>query len=36
MGDLLEEDEPFLLPEKKGAKSIQRPAPKRDEKLYDL
>jgi len=37
MGDLLEEEEPFLLPEKKGAaKTGKRPAPKRDEKLYDL
>jgi putative FmdB family regulatory protein len=36
MGDLLEEDEPFLMPEKKGAKSTRRPAPRRDEKLYDL
>ena len=37
MGDLLEEEEPFLLPEKKGtAKKGNRPAPSRDEKLYDL
>ncbi len=36
MGDLLEEDEPFLLPGKKGAKSTRRPPPMRDEKLYDL
>jgi hypothetical protein len=36
MGDLLEEDEPFLLPGKTGAKRIRRPAPMRDEKLYDL
>jgi hypothetical protein len=36
MGDLLEEDEPFLLPEKKGAKRAQRPAPKKDETLHDL
>jgi putative FmdB family regulatory protein len=37
MGDLLEEDEPFLLPEKKGAaKTGKKPAPRRDEKLYDL
>ena len=36
MGDLLEEDEPFLLPGKKGAKRSRRPPPKRDDKLYDL
>ncbi len=37
MGDLLEEEEPFLLPDKKeGAKSARRPAPTRDETLYDL
>jgi putative FmdB family regulatory protein len=37
MGDLLEEEEPFLLPEKKGGtKTGKRPAPRRDEKLYDL
>jgi putative FmdB family regulatory protein len=30
MGDLLEEDEPFALPEKKGAaKKMKRPAPRR-------
>jgi hypothetical protein len=36
MGDLLEEDEPFLLPGKKGGKSTRKTAPKRDETLYDL
>ncbi len=37
MGDLLEEEEPFLLPDKKeGAKTRKRPAPSRDETLYDL
>ena len=37
MGDLLEEEDPFLLPEKKGgAKQNKKPAPRRDEKLYDL
>ncbi len=37
MGDMLEEEEPFLLPEQKGtAKKGKRPAPSRDEKLYDL
>jgi hypothetical protein len=37
MGDLLEDEEPFVPPGKKaGAKKVRRPAPKRDEKLYDL
>jgi putative FmdB family regulatory protein len=37
MGDLLEEEDPFLLSEKKGpARAGKRPAPIRDEKLYDL
>ena len=37
MGDLLEEEEPFLMPEKKGGKKgTRRAAPKRDETLYDL
>ena len=37
MGDLLEDEEPFLLPDKKGtAKKGKRPAPARDETLYDL
>jgi putative FmdB family regulatory protein len=37
MGDLLEEENPFLMPEKKGeTKAGKRPAPVRDEKLYDL
>ena len=37
MGDLLEEEDPFLLPGKKG-KGIRskRPAPQKDETLYDL
>ena len=36
MGDLLEE-EPFILPEKKAtSSSAKRPAPTRDETLYDL
>jgi len=37
MGDLLEGEEPFILPEKKGkgGKAL-RPAPTRDETLYDL
>jgi putative FmdB family regulatory protein len=37
MGDLLEEEDPFLLPEKKGqGRRSRRPAPKKDETLYDL
>jgi hypothetical protein len=37
MGDLLEEEDPFLLPDKKpGASKAKRPAPTKDEKLYDL
>ena len=37
MGDLLEDEEPFLMPEKKGrGKGTKRAAPKRDGTLYDL
>jgi putative FmdB family regulatory protein len=37
MGDLLEGEEPFLLPGKTGgAKKGRRPAPQRDDTLYDL
>jgi putative FmdB family regulatory protein len=37
MGDILEEEEPFALPDKKGIRNkLKRPAPKRDETLYDL
>jgi len=37
MGDLLEDEEPFLMPEKKvGTKGAKRAAPRRDETLYDL
>jgi hypothetical protein len=37
MGDLLEGEDPFLLPGKKGGKGGgRRPAPRRDETLYDL
>ena len=37
MGHLLEEEEPFLLPEKKGgAAKAKRPAPSKDDTLYDL
>lgn len=37
MGDIMEGEEPFILPDKKG-KGIKnkRPAPQRDEALYDL
>lgn len=36
MGDLLEDEEPFLLSTKKGKTTRHRPPPKRDETLYDL
>ncbi len=37
MGDLLEGEDPFVLPGKKGGKTGGRaPAPRRDETLYDL
>jgi len=37
MGDLLEGEDPFLLPGKKGGKRDgKRPAPQRDDTLYDL
>lgn len=37
MGDLLEGEEPFILPEKKAkSSSAKRSAPTRDETLYDL
>ena len=37
MGDLLEGEDPFLLPEKKGKGTAgKRSAPQRDETLYDL
>jgi putative FmdB family regulatory protein len=37
MGDLLEDEEPFLMPEKKGsAKGTKMAPPRRDETLYDL
>lgn len=37
MGDLLEDEDPFVIPAKKGsAKTAKRAAPKRDETLYDL
>jgi putative FmdB family regulatory protein len=37
MGDLLEDEDPFILPGKKGKDvKAKRPAPLRDETLYDL
>ena len=37
MGDMLEGEDPFILPEKKGGGGkTKRPEPKRDETLYDL
>jgi hypothetical protein len=37
MGDLLEGEDPFMLPGKRGAKKAgKRPAPLRDDTLYDL
>jgi len=37
MGDLLENEDPFLMPEKAGgAKGAKRATPRRDETLYDL
>jgi hypothetical protein len=37
MGDLLEGEDPFLMPEKKGGSTVKRRrAPQRDETLYDL
>ena len=37
MGDILEGEEPFILPDKKGkGAKAKRPAPMRDETLYDL
>lgn len=35
MGDLLEEEEPFVFQEKKGGR-YRRPRPQRDETLYEL
>ena len=36
MGDLLENEDPFVLPGKKGGRSVAKKAPQRDETLYDL
>lgn len=37
LGDIMSEEEPFLLPDKKGKKTGGgRPVPTRDETLYDL
>ena len=36
MGDLLENEDPFQLAARKGGVLAGRPAPKRDETLYDL
>ena len=36
MGDLLENEEPFLMPGAKGGKVARRAAPARDETLYEM
>lgn len=36
LGDVLENEDPFLMPGKKGAAGTRRAAPRRDETLYDL
>lgn len=36
MGDILENEEPFALLARKGGKAGRRPAPNRDETLYEL
>ena len=36
MGDMLENEDPFQFAAKKGARPRRRPAPRRDETLYDL
>ncbi len=36
MGDILESEDPFVMPGKKGAGAAARKAPERDETLYDL
>ena len=36
MGDLMEKEDPFVLPGKKGRESLRRAAPRRDETLYEM
>jgi putative FmdB family regulatory protein len=36
MGDLLENEDPFQFGGKRGGRSARRPAPRRDDTLYDL
>ncbi len=36
LGDLLESEDPFQLTGKKGARTLRRQQPRRDETLYDL
>jgi len=36
MGDLLEKEDPFMMPDKKGAKGKKNRPPSRDETLYEL
>lgn len=36
MGDLLGNEDPFQFGAKKGGRSVRRPAPRRDDTLYDL
>ena len=36
LGDILESEDPFVLPGKKGGRSVRKTAPRRDETLYDL
>ncbi|MGM0452652.1 MAG: FmdB family zinc ribbon protein [Thermodesulfobacteriota bacterium] len=36
MGDVLENEDPFVMPEKRKPGSRKQPAPHRDETLYDL
>jgi putative FmdB family regulatory protein len=36
MGDILEKEDPFQLASKKGGRVSKRPAPKKDDTLYDL
>ena len=37
MGDIMESEDPFILPGKKGGKSLKKfMPPRKDDKLYDL